>query len=144
MEYDCIFVLISNLIRYDCIGDVRGCGLMQSLEIVNNKEERVPSPEAAVEVMMGMKQRQVLVQITGRDRNVILITPPMCFNIENCQFFCEALVETLSNLSKNPITFEESEDQEELEFKKPGGKRIRMEDLNVEESFEYDALCEMD
>ena len=68
----------------------------------------------------------------------------MCFNIENCQFFCEALVETLSNLSKNPITFEESEDQEELEFKKPGGKRIRMEDLNVEESFEYDALCEMD
>jgi len=130
--------------KYDCIGDVRGCGLMQSLEIVNNKEERIPAPEAAVEIMFGMKQRQVLVQITGRDRNVILITPPMCFNTENCQFFCEVLVETLSNLNKNPISFEGPSDPVESELEKPGGKRIRMEDLNVEESFEYDALCEMD
>merc|ERR1712156_1266361 len=55
--------------RFTCVGDVRGSGLVHAVEIVDNKEERIPSPDLASEIMFGMKTRQVLVAITGKQRN---------------------------------------------------------------------------
>ena len=65
---------------------MRGAGLVQGLEIVNNKEERIPAANFTTEIMYALKMKQVLVGITGRDKNVILFTPPMCFTIENSRF----------------------------------------------------------
>ena len=55
--------------RFTCVGDVRGSGLVHAIEIVDNKEERIPSPDLASEIMFGMKTRQVLVAITGKGVN---------------------------------------------------------------------------
>ena len=115
---------------------------MQAIEIVNNKEERLPAPDTASEIMFGLKNRQVLVAITGRDRNVILITPPLCFNMENCQVLVEAFQEILTSLDQNQDKIGYNMIESELD--KPANKRIRLEDIEREESFEYDDLCEMD
>jgi len=133
--------------RFTCVGDVRGSGLVHAIEIVDNKEERIPSPDLASEIMFGMKTRQVLVAITGKQRNVILITPPMCFNMENCQVLVSALEDILTALNQNPSKIAIETIEPELE--KPASKRIRLEDLESEErsdeeSVEYDILCEMD
>jgi len=133
--------------RFTCVGDVRGSGLVHAVEIVDNKEERIPSPDLASEIMFGMKTRQVLVAITGKQRNVILITPPMCFNMENCQVLVSALEDILTALNQNPSKIAIETIEPELE--KPANKRIRLEDLESEErsdeeSVEYDILCEMD
>merc|ERR1719249_55945 len=48
--------------------------------------------------MFGLKQKQILVGITGRDKNVILFTPPMCFTIENSRKFAKCLDEVLTSL----------------------------------------------
>merc|ERR1712045_633483 len=122
-------------------------GLVHAIEIVDNKEERIPSPDLASEIMFGMKTRQVLVAITGKQRNVILITPPMCFNMENCQVLVSALEDILTALNQNPSKIAIETIEPELE--KPASKRIRLEDLESEErsdeeSVEYDILCEMD
>jgi len=128
--------------RFSCVGDVRGKGLMQAIEIVNNKEERLPAPDTASEIMFGLKTRQVLVAITGRDRNVILITPPLCFNMENCQVLVEALQDILTALNQKQENIGYNMIDSELD--KPLNKKIRLEDIEGEESFEYDDLCEMD
>ena len=85
--------------------------------------------------------------ITGKQRNVILITPPMCFNMENCQVLVSALEDILTALNQNPSKIAIETIEPELE--KPANKRIRLEDLESEErsdeeSVEYDILCEMD
>ncbi len=33
--------------------------------------------------MNGLKERKVVTAITGKRRNVILVTPPLCFTMEN-------------------------------------------------------------
>jgi len=128
--------------RFPCVGDVRGRGLVQAVEVVNNKMERLPAPDTASEIMFGLKTRQVLVAITGRDRNVILITPPMCFNMENCEVLVQAFQEALTalNLNQDKIGY----NMIDPELDKPVNKRIRLEDLEAEDSTEYDNLCEMD
>jgi len=128
--------------RFSCVGDVRGKGLMQAIEIVNNKEERLPAPDTASEIMFGLKTRQVLVAITGRDRNVILITPPLCFNMENCQVLVEAFQDILTALNQKQENI--GYNMIDYELDKPLSKKIRLEDIEGEESFEYDDLCEMD
>eukprot|EP00092_Neocalanus_flemingeri_P027364 GFUD01029679.1.p1 GENE.GFUD01029679.1~~GFUD01029679.1.p1 ORF type:complete len:562 (+),score=149.73 GFUD01029679.1:180-1865(+) len=84
--------------KHRCLGDVRGAGLVQGLEIVNNKEERIPAANLATEIMYELKMKQVLVGITGRDKNVILFTPPMCFTIENSRRFAKCFDEVLASL----------------------------------------------
>ena len=81
---------------------MRGAGLVQGLEIVNNKEERIPDGKLASEIMNGLKMKQVLVGVTGRDKNVILFTPPMCFTIENGRRFAKCLDDVLRSI--NPRT----------------------------------------
>ena len=57
------------------------------------------SAELASEIMFGMKTRQVLVAITGKQSNVILLTPPLCFTMENCRLLVAALEEVRSIIS---------------------------------------------
>jgi len=126
--------------KFDVVGDVRGSGLIQAIEIVNNKQERLPDSDLASEIMFTMKNKNILVAVTGRDRNVILITPPMCFNMENCRVFCEVLESILTAIKENPISIIER-DSVIVDLNKPGGKRARLES---EDDDEYDALNEMD
>jgi len=104
--------------KFDCLGDIRGCGLLQSVEIVNNKQERIPAANLAAEIMYGMKAKNILIQITGRNQNVILITPPMCFNIENSRMFVQTLEEVLNVLGQEHVR--ETSDSEPVKI---GSKR---------------------
>merc|ERR1712045_1021901 len=71
----------------------------QSLEIVEDKEGKVASADLASEIMFGMKTRQVLVAITGKQSNIILLTPPLCFTMENCRLLVAALEEVLISVN---------------------------------------------
>jgi len=87
--------------RYEILGDYRGLGLVLSLEIVHSKTKQTPAPELSTEVMYGLKNKNILVAITGKHRNIILISPPMCFNMENGRRLCKSLSEVLSMVEKN-------------------------------------------
>jgi len=66
------------------IGDVRGTGLMWAVEFTA-AGQKAASSELARHVMNGLRMRGVLVAITGGKRKVMLITPPMCFHVENAK-----------------------------------------------------------
>lgn len=50
------------------IGDVRGRGLVQGLEIINNTVERKPNSPMAVNIMYGLKAEKILVGISGKSK----------------------------------------------------------------------------
>lgn len=61
--------------KYPIIGDVRGMGLMQALELV--KENKEPDPQAVIRVFEETKKRGLLIGKGGLYNNTIRIAPPM-------------------------------------------------------------------
>jgi 4-aminobutyrate aminotransferase len=61
--------------KYQVIGEVRGMGLIQAMEIV--KEEKEPAPDVVAEVFEMTKEQGLLIGKGGLYGNVIRITPPL-------------------------------------------------------------------
>jgi 4-aminobutyrate aminotransferase len=57
--------------KYTVIGDVRGMGLMQALELVKDRETKEPDPQSVAKVFEETKKRRVLVGKGGLYGNVI-------------------------------------------------------------------------
>lgn len=57
--------------RYDVIGDVRGKGLMQALELVVDRKTKEPNPQAVLKVFEETKRQGVLIGKGGLYGNVI-------------------------------------------------------------------------
>ena len=57
--------------KYPVIGDVRGMGLMQALELVKDRETKEPAPQAVIQVFEETKRRGVLIGKGGLYGNVI-------------------------------------------------------------------------
>jgi len=57
--------------KYQVIGDVRGMGLMQGVELVRNRETKEPAPEGVLKVFEETRRRGVLIGKGGLYGNVI-------------------------------------------------------------------------
>ncbi len=57
--------------KHACIGDVRGLGLMQGLELVKDRDTKEPYPQAVLKVFEETKRRGVLIGKGGLYGNVI-------------------------------------------------------------------------
>ncbi len=57
--------------KYACIGDVRGMGLMQAIELVKDHKTKEPNPEAVLRVFEETKRRGVLIGKGGLYGNII-------------------------------------------------------------------------
>ncbi|MFL6208873.1 MAG: aspartate aminotransferase family protein [Pyrinomonadaceae bacterium] len=57
--------------KYTVIGDVRGMGLMQALELVRSRETKEPDPQSVLKVFEETKRRGVLIGKGGLYGNVI-------------------------------------------------------------------------
>ncbi len=62
---------------FDFIGDVRGMGLMQGVELVEDRTTKEPAPGKTSAVMEAAKREGLLLGKGGRWGNVIRIAPPM-------------------------------------------------------------------
>jgi 4-aminobutyrate aminotransferase len=63
--------------KYPFIGDVRGMGLMQAVELVEDRKTKQPSAKKAVRFMEASKRQGILVGKGGLYGNVLRIAPPM-------------------------------------------------------------------
>lgn len=63
--------------KYECIGDVRGMGLMQALELVEDRATREPSPQKTKQFMEEAKKLDLLVGAGGLYGNTLRLAPPM-------------------------------------------------------------------
>jgi len=100
------------------IGDVRGRGLVHGLEIVTDNVSRKPNSPMAINIMYGLKAEKILVGICGKNRNVVFISPPMCFTMDNCRRLMSALDKVLSKYS-TPLENDDSNMNAEGEASQP-------------------------
>jgi len=63
--------------KHSLIGDVRGMGLMQGLELVKDRQTKEPAPEATVQLMERAKENGLLIGKGGLYGNVIRLSPPL-------------------------------------------------------------------
>ncbi len=63
--------------KYPVIGDVRGMGLMQALELVKDRETKEPAPEATVQLMERARDNGLLIGKGGLYGNVLRLSPPL-------------------------------------------------------------------
>jgi 4-aminobutyrate aminotransferase len=63
--------------KYPVIGEVRGMGLMQGLELVKDRQSKEPAPEACRQLFEATKELGLLIGKGGLYGNVIRIAPPL-------------------------------------------------------------------
>ena len=76
---------------FNYLGDVRGPGLFIGLDIVDNKEDKNPDREKAIEIVEILKNEGVLISNAGQYRNVLKLRPPLVFDLDNANFLLETL-----------------------------------------------------
>lgn len=84
--------------KYPCIGDVRGMGLMQALEIVDPSSPDGKAPDAgrAGQIMEETRKRGLLIGKGGLYDNVIRLTPPLIVSAREIDDALEVLDEALA------------------------------------------------
>ncbi|MDZ4698136.1 MAG: aspartate aminotransferase family protein [Rhodothermales bacterium] len=63
--------------RYTWVGDVRGMGLMQGMELVTDRETKKPDPERAQALLHAAKAEGLLIGLGGLNGHVIRIGPSL-------------------------------------------------------------------
>jgi 4-aminobutyrate aminotransferase-like enzyme len=80
--------------KYSSIGDVRGMGLMQACEFV--EENKVPNAALVVKLFEEMKKEEVLIGKGGLYGNVVRISPPLNVTKSEVDDFIQAMDKSLS------------------------------------------------
>jgi 4-aminobutyrate aminotransferase len=63
--------------KHRLVGEVRGMGLMQGVELVKDRGTKEPAPQAAAAVMQAAKDQGLIVGKGGLYGNVLRISPPL-------------------------------------------------------------------
>lgn len=82
--------------RYPLIGDVRGKGLMQGIEMVTDRQSKEPAPKAVAQLFEETRERGLLIGKGGLYGNVIRISPPLTVNEEQIDRALEILDHALA------------------------------------------------
>jgi len=69
--------LLSLQAQYEWIGDVRGMGLMQALELVDDPAAKTPSPTKAKKLMEATKEERLLIGVGGLHGHVVRLGPSL-------------------------------------------------------------------
>ena len=84
--------------HYDFVGDIRGVGLFQGIEIVHSKQSRREDGDTAKTIITRMRERLILVSRDGPLHNVLKIKPPIVFNKKNVDTLVENLKEVMEEI----------------------------------------------
>jgi 4-aminobutyrate aminotransferase-like enzyme len=85
--------------KHDFIGDVRGMGLMQALELVVPDGSKIPDPDITTELVTKAREQGLLIGKGGLHGNVIRLAPHLNVTAEDIDTGCDLLEAALDNLS---------------------------------------------
>jgi 4-aminobutyrate aminotransferase len=82
--------------KHSIIGDVRGMGLMQALELVKDRKTKEPAAAEAAKFLEACKRRKLLVGRGGLYNNTIRIAPPMLIGEAEIDHACDMMDQALA------------------------------------------------
>lgn len=77
--------------KHEVIGDVRGMGLLQALELVEDRASKRPFPQAVTRIMEAARENRILIGKGGIYGNVLRISPPLNIGRSDVDCFLKAL-----------------------------------------------------
>ncbi|WGW11389.1 aspartate aminotransferase family protein [Saxibacter everestensis] len=83
-------------LRYECLGDIRGAGLYVGVEVVSDRDGKVPDQARASAIVNAMRDRRVLISSTGPSANVLKIRPPLVFSSDDADWLLSTLADVMS------------------------------------------------
>src|SRR3954453_11909721 len=81
--------------KYAIIGDVRGMGLMQAIELVEDRKSKTPAARATAQLIESTRETGLLVGKGGLYGNVMRVTPPMNIGRADVDNFIQRLDKSL-------------------------------------------------
>ncbi len=88
--------------RHALIGDVRGSGLFQGIDLVLDRKTREPAPLQASYVVNRLRDCGILAGTDGPHHNVIKLRPPLVFSEEDANLFVATLDAALAEDAAQP------------------------------------------
>jgi 4-aminobutyrate aminotransferase-like enzyme len=86
--------------KHPLVGEVRGMGLMQGIELVKSRKTKEPAAEATAAVMEAAKERGVIIGKGGLLGNVLRISPPLNVTPEDADHAADVLDDALGAVGK--------------------------------------------
>ena len=87
--------------KFPLIGDVRGMGLMQGMELVEDRESKKPAVDATFALMEAGRENRVLFGRGGTYGNVIRFSPPMNISKSDVDEFALRLDASLQRVTES-------------------------------------------
>jgi 4-aminobutyrate aminotransferase-like enzyme len=84
--------------KHPLIGDVRGMGLMQAIELVEDRGTKKPAPVATTAFAEACKRRKLLVGKGGLYGNTVRIAPPMLIGEAEIDHACDVMDHALAEV----------------------------------------------
>lgn len=80
--------------RFAIVGDVRGRGLMQAIELVEDRKSRKPAAEITADIFEKTRDNGLVMSKSGANRNILRMVPPMCLSVDDLPSIEDALNES--------------------------------------------------
>lgn len=87
--------------RFPIIGDVRGIGFMQAIELVRNQSTKEPAPEETAFVFERTREHGLVLSKSGTFKNVLRMVPPLCLSMDDIPHVLAALEKSFEDLEKH-------------------------------------------
>jgi alanine-glyoxylate transaminase/(R)-3-amino-2-methylpropionate-pyruvate transaminase len=87
--------------RHPLVGDVRGLGLLQGIELVKDRTSKEPATTETKRLVERAKQLGLLVAKSGAFWNTLRLAPPMCITRPDVDFLADCLDCCLSELNRH-------------------------------------------
>jgi 4-aminobutyrate aminotransferase len=81
--------------KHPVMGDVRGMGLLQAIELVQDRQTKAPAPAETAAVMEAARENRVILGKGGMYGNVLRISPPMNVGRGDVDLFLQLLDRSL-------------------------------------------------
>jgi len=85
---------------HEIIGDVRGIGFMQAIELVKDRETKEPAPEETAAVFEKTRENGIVLSKSGNYKNILRMVPPLCLSMQDVEPVIEALDRSLASVSR--------------------------------------------
>ncbi len=85
--------------KYPLIGDVRGMGLMQAIELVEDRKSKAPAAKQTAALMEAAKRRGLLLGKGGLYGNTIRLSPPMLISADEVAEAMTKLDQALADIA---------------------------------------------
>jgi 4-aminobutyrate aminotransferase-like enzyme len=95
--------LAEKLRGLDFVGDIRGQGLFNAIDLVQDRASRAPAPELAHAVVNGLRESGVLIGASGPASNVLKIRTPLVLSRDDVDYFISKLCAVLNHLPEQVL-----------------------------------------